>query len=101
MMGALKMESSELRTLGQGTVAKADSFDALISRFATEVDNLTANGTWDGDDSDKFATAGSNFKAQLEKASALIREVGENLTKTADNYDSVHDEVGSRISGML
>ena len=100
-MGALKMESAELRGLGQKIIGNADSFDGLISGFQSAYTAITADGTWDGDDSDKFNEACAKFKADLDKASGIVRAVGDDLVKTADDYDATHQSVSGSIGSML
>jgi len=100
-MGALKMDSESLRSLGNGIKGNSGSFGALVSKFQGEYETITANGTWDGPDSTTFAQAASNFKADLDKAVQLVDEVGQNLVDTANNYDTIHESVSSSISGML
>ena len=100
-MGALRMESGELRNLGNEIKNNASSFTSLISKFQSEYESLTAAGTWEGPDSVTFAQAAANFKADLDKAAQLVEEVGQNLVTTADNYDSVHESVSSSINSML
>lgn len=100
-MGALKMESAGLRELGNRIVGNATSFDGLISGFQSAYTAITANGTWDGDDSDKFNEACTKFKADLDHASSIVRQVGTDLIKTADDYDTTHEGVSSSIGSML
>ncbi len=100
-MGALKMESSDLRGLGNRIIGNADSFDGLISGFQAAYTAITANGTWDGDDSDKFNDACTKFKTDLDHASAIVRQVGTDLVTTADDYDATHESVSGSIGTML
>lgn len=100
-MGALRMESAELRRLGTEIKGNANSFNTLITNFTAQYQNLTATGTWEGPDSVNFAQAASNFAGDLTKAATMVDEVGQNLVTTADNYDAVHEDVNSGISGML
>ena len=100
-MGALKMESAELRSLGQKIVGNADSFDGLISGFQSAYTAITASGTWDGDDSDKFNEACTKFKSDLDHASSIVRQVGTDLVTTADDYDATHESVSGSIGSML
>ena len=100
-MGALKMESPELRALGQKIIGNATSFDGLISGFQNAYTAITANGTWDGDDSDKFNEACAKFKADLDHASSIVRQVGQDLVTTADDYDATHEGVSGSIGSML
>lgn len=100
-MGALRMESSELRNLGNNIISNSSSLDTLISNFKSAYEAITANGTWDGEDSNKFNEAANNFRADLEKASALVREVGTDLVTTADDYDETNSSVSSNIGSML
>ncbi len=100
-MGALKMESSELRSLGNNILSNAGSFDSLITSFKTAYEAITAAGTWDGEDSNKFNEAASNFRADLEKASTMVREVGTDLVTTANDYDETLSGVSSNIGSML
>ena len=100
-MAALKMESGELRNLGNNIKNNAGSFTSLITQFQNQYEAITANGVWGGPDSTAFATAASNFKADLDKAAQMVEEVGQNLVTTADNYDAVHESVSSSINGML
>ena len=100
-MGALRMESAELRRLGTEIKGNASAFNTLITQFTSEYQNLTATGTWEGPDSVNFAQAASNFAGDLTKAATMVDEVGQNLVTTADNYDAVHADVSSGISGML
>lgn len=100
-MGALRMESAELRRLGTEIKGNASAFNTLITQFTSEYQNLTATGTWEGPDSVNFAQAASNFAGDLKKAATMVDEVGQNLVTTADNYDAVHADVSSGISGML
>ena len=100
-MGALRMESAELRRLGTEIKGNASAFNTLITQFTSEYQNLTATGTWEGPDSVNFAQAASNFAGDLTKAATMVYEVGQYLVTTADNYDAVHEDVSSGISGML
>lgn len=100
-MGALRMNSEELRRLGEGFVKSAGEFNALITTFNSQCESLTANGTWDGSDSDKFAQVATNFKNDLTKAAALVEEVGNNLVTSATNYDETFEGVQSSINAML
>ena len=100
-MGALKMESTELRNLGTEIQGNAANFNSLITSFTSQYQALTAGGTWEGPDSLNFAQAASNFAGDLTKAATMVDEVGGNLVTTANNYDAVHESVSSGISGML
>lgn len=100
-MGALKMESGELRNLGNEIKNNAGSFNSLISNFRSQYEAITAGGTWEGPDSVTFAQASANFASDLTKAAQLVEEVGQNLVTTADNYDAVHESVNSSINSML
>ena len=100
-MGALRMESTELRNLGNEIKGNATAFNSLITNFTSQYQALTAGGTWEGPDSVNFAQAASNFAADLTKAATMVDEVGQNLVTTANNYDAVHADVSSGISGML
>ena len=95
------MESPELRALGQKIIGNATSFDGLISGFQNAYTAITANGTWDGDDSDKFNEACAKFKADLDHASSIVRQVGQDLVTTADDYDATHEGVSGSIGSML
>lgn len=100
-MGALKMESSELRNLGNNIISNAGSFDSLVSSFKNAYEAITASGTWDGEDSVKFNEAAAKFRADLERASAIVREVGNDLVTTANDYDETLSSVSSNIGTML
>ncbi|HAB65740.1 MAG TPA: hypothetical protein DCE23_00085 [Firmicutes bacterium] len=100
-MGALKMESSELRNLGNNITNNANSFDELISSFKNAYEAITANGTWDGEDSNKFREAADKFRTDLEKASQIVHEVGSDLVTTANDYDETLSSVSSNIGTML
>lgn len=100
-MGALRMDSAELNNLGNNIISNADSFDTLISSFRNAYEAITAAGTWDGEDSNKFNEAATNFRADLERASNLVREVGTDLVRTASDYDETQAGVSSNIGSML
>ncbi len=100
-MGALRMESTELRNLGNTINNNANSFDSLISSFKNAYEAITASGTWDGEDSNKFREAADKFRADLEKASQIVHEVGTDLVTTANDYDETLSGVSSNIGSML
>ena len=100
-MGALKMDSASLRNLGEVILRNASSFEGLISNFKSASDAITAGGTWDGEDSVKFNEACARFKADLDRACAIVNEVGGDLVKTANDYDDTQSGVSNRIGTML
>ncbi len=100
-MGALKMESSELRNLGNNIISNSESFNSLITSFKNAYEAITAAGTWDGEDSNKFNEAAAKFRADLERASAMVREVGDDLVKTSNDYEETLSGVSSNIGSML
>lgn len=100
-MGALRMESTELRNLGNTINNNASSFDSLIASFKNAYEAITASGTWDGEDSNKFREAADKFRADLEKASQIVHEVGTDLVNTANDYDETLSGVSSNIGTML
>lgn len=100
-MGALKMESEDLRRLGNDIIGNSESFETLIANYQTVYQAITAPGTWDGVDSNGFNEAATKFKADLDKAAALLREVGSNLVATANSYESTNSEITSSISNLM
>lgn len=100
-MGALKMESEDLRRLGNDIIGNSESFDSLISNYQAAYQAITASGTWDGVDSNGFNEAATKFKADLDKASALLKEVGTNLVATANSYESTNSDITSSISSLM
>ena len=100
-MGTLRMNSEDLRNLGNGIVSNSDSFDTLISNFQNAYEAITADGTWDGDDSNKFNEAASKLKINLDKASSIVREVGNDLVNTATDYEDTNSRVTSNIGSMF
>lgn len=100
-MGALKMDSASLRSLGELVLNNASSFEELISNFKSASDAITAGGTWDGEDSVKFHEAAIKFKNDLDQACRIVNEVGTDLVRTANDYDETQSGVSSRIGTML
>ena len=73
----------------------------MISNFKSASDSITAGGTWDGEDSEKFHEAAIKFKTDLDQACAIVNEVGNDLVRTANDYDETQSGVSNRIGTML
>lgn len=99
-MGALKMDSDGLHALAAKFNQKAGALDALTSTFQTNCNSITDNSTWEGVDSEAFATAAANFKAQLDSASTLLKDIGSNFEATASNYDETLSGVTARNNSL-
>lgn len=100
-MSTLKMNSDELRNLGDRIVSNSVSFDNLIAAYKNAYERITSPEIWSGVSSDNFNQAASNFRADLEKASNLVREVGNDLIKTANDYDETVTSISSNIGTMF
>ena len=99
MGNTVLMNSETVEETGTQAVRNSADFQSLTGTFYQGVGKITDVNTWSGaEDSVEFKSIADGMRTDLERAQAIINDVGTDLQKTAGAFDDTVATNKARLS---
>ncbi len=98
MANTLKVDWSEVSSLGKNTLINSTDFETARQNFLDLVYSIYE--CWEGDDADEFVANASSFLTALKKDTLYFEALGKYYDHSSKTYNKVVDEAEQRVNRM-